>query len=509
MSDSLQKIDHNFPENIDTAIDNFKKTIVKKKKPLIETNIFHNIQEEIESQIKETLAIWKESFLWIKYNKKLKNYNHKKIIASFKEQLKNVPNIEKNDNENININLFMILNNLALYLSSSWNFIRRQDYEEMWEIIKSKWTSFRIEVLEPELSCNIDKNTCSTADRWKKKFPIKINLPSIKKINYNDENTPTLTKLSEALIQKWNQTLLWTIEEIPSSKQQDLKSTREEIIKNESKKFKWYFSIWGKIHFKESIPKEKVDEFEKEFWFQSTGFKLIHANKSLLLPPSCSPNILLFYILALEKFGLIDWEPDLQLSIPWRLPNRAAWVLWSATLLSWDTHTEYSPEAFSTNQDDLTWARIMAYDAWILNNKFKHNSPKLKWRTDMLGIVDLNKVYTYHFLGSLLSQIFYGWKYSKIGKEFIKEYINLLEKYSLKQILQEERIYNKDTDNPKSGEQHYTLIKTITDIQKNNREQFLQTNSQDWLIVFDIKNLLNKYKKKLKYKKDANSAMAG
>jgi hypothetical protein len=446
-----------------------------------------------------------KKFLWLTINKKLKSYNHFSIIQSFKSKLISIQNSDTENCEDINMTIFSIINNLALYLSCSWNYISRQDYEEMDNIIKSKWTSFTIWVLGPELAWNIDKNTSSTENRWKKYIKVKVNFPSLnKKIGYNNENTPTLRKLSEVLIQNWNKTLLPLVSQLSENDPIDINTTREKIIKSESEKFKWYFSIWGKIHFKQSVPKAKVDEFEKQFWFQSTGFKLIHANKSLLLPPSCSPNILLFYILALEKFGLIDWEPDLQLSIPWRLPNRAAWILWSITLLSWETHTEYTPEAFSTNQDNLTWARIMAYDDWVLNNKFKNNSSNLKWRTDMLGIVDINKVYNYHFLWSILSQTFYGWKHSKIWKKFIKEYIKILEKYNLQQILQEEWIYDKSHDNHASAEQHYKLIKTITDIQKDNREQFLQTNSQDWLIVFEIKNLLNKYKESLKYKKNTN-----
>jgi len=143
----------------------------------------------------------------------------------------------------------------------------------------------------------------------------------------------------------------------------------------------------------------------------------------------------------------------------------------------------------------------MAYDAWVLNNKFKHNSRHIKWRTDMLGITDLHSIYTYHMLGSIISQTFYWWVHYETGKEFIKDYVSLLQKHNLQRILENERIYDKENDTTNSAQQHYELIKTITDIQKDNRESFLETKSEDWLIVFEIKNLLNKYRKRLDYKK--------
>lgn len=230
--------------------------------------------------------------------------------------------------------------------------------------------------------------------------------------------------------------------------------------------------------------------------FSSTAFKLIHANTSLLLPPTCSPRILLFYILALEKSWLITGSPDLQLAIPWRLPNWSAAMLGSVILLSSDTHVEYSQDAFKTTRDQLTGARIMAYDDGELEKGFTYNSPKLVGRTDMLGISDLNSVYTYHFLWSILSQAFYGWTYAKIWKQFMKEYQQLLETHNLQWILHEQWIYDEKQDTLAWAESHYSLIKTLTDIQKHHWEQYLTTQSDDWLIVFDIKKLLNKYQKK-------------
>lgn len=513
MTTTLEKRDHTFPDNIEASINNFRKKAIPSIKDRLITifskniiiynnsnNILYKIHQDIEKQIKDDLGLWQEEFLWIKFNRKLNDYNNHYIINTFKEKLKALPLVDGKNNEYISMQMFMLINNLAMYLSGSWTYMTSQDYEEMDDIMATKWTTFTMGVLRPELESNIDKNTHSTKHRWNKVW-IRIITPKLSsKKSYNNEDIPTLTKLSESLIQDKKTHLLPWIHEISDNgkKMISTETLREKIIKNESKKFQWHYSIGGKIHFREGIPQEKIDEFQKKFWFWSTWFQLLHANKSLNLPPSCSPNILAFYILALEKFGLIEWDPELQLGIPWRLPNRAAGILWSITLLSWDTHTEYSPEAFSTNQNDLTWARIMAYDAWILNNNFKYNSPHVTWRTDMLGITDIKNIYTYHIVWSILSQTFYWGKHAKIGKLFIKEYVEILKKYNLQWILEQERIYDQKNDNNISAQQHYELIKTITDRQKQDRESFLATKSEDWLIVFEIKNLLNKYKKNIR-----------
>ncbi|HBB04972.1 TPA: hypothetical protein DCZ39_09135 [Patescibacteria group bacterium] len=62
----------------------------------------------------------------------------------------------------------------------------------------------------------------------------------------------------------------------------------------------------------------------------------------------------------------------------------------------------------------------------------------------------------------------------------MNEYLQLLKKHNLEWILSEERIYDDTSKNtPASSEQHYELIKTITDLQKDNRESFLKTDDKD------------------------------
>ncbi|EKD24546.1 MAG: hypothetical protein ACD_80C00211G0007 [uncultured bacterium (gcode 4)] len=513
MNDSLQPIDHTLPDNIDKAISNFRKKIISsKRKELFKAlsqlgrtkpSLLLDLHKTCEAQVKDTLGLWERKILWMKFNKKLTSYNHDEIIQACKQKLAALE-IWSSPNDML-MNMFIIANDLSMYLSSTWRYISRQDLDDIQKIVTSKNPGTDIKSLADGLTENIERNRYSTKDRWKIRFSLGTDIPKIfNTAKYNDEHILTLEEISKVLIQQWHEKLLPWIDQLSQDKTDlnDLKSAREKIIKNESQKFAWYYSVWWKIHFEESIPEEKIEEFRRKFWFQSTSFKLIHANTSLLLPPSCSPNILLFYILALKNSWLLEGEPDFQLSIPGRLPNRAAGILWSAILLSWDTHTEYVPEAFSTTHNHCTWAKIMVYDGWVLNNNFTSNSSDLRWRTDMLGIVDLNTTYSYHFLWSIISQTFYGWKYAKIGKAFMNEYLQLLKKHNLEWILSEERIYDDTSKNtPASSEQHYELIKTITDLQKDNRESFLKTDDKDWLIVFELKNLLNTYQKKLNYKK--------
>jgi len=120
----------------------------------------------------------------------------------------------------------------------------------------------------------------------------------------------------------------------------------------------------------------------------------------------------------------------------------------------------------------------MAYDAGVLERN-KHTSQQVQGRTDMLGIVDIASTYTYHMVGSILSEAFYGRKYAKIGQEFIQEYKDILSSHGLDRILDEDWIYTKEHDTEQSSQEHYTLIKTITDIQKSNREESQEKNTKD------------------------------
>ena len=279
---------------------------------------------------------------------------------------------------------------------------------------------------------------------------------------------------------------------------------QQELSKLE-KKYKGMTSIGWKIHFSIAIPEEKIEKFRKKFWFYSTPFKLIHANTSLLLPPSYFPEEIALMIWFLQKEGLIEWNPQLQLSIPSRLPNRAAGMLGSAMLLSSKIHIEYAPDAFKTSHDSATGSKIMAYDDGVLDKSFKGIPKNIEHgRTDMMWIKDISLIPLYHLVGTLLSHGIYKGKFKKEWMQFMQEYKTLLEKYQILDILEQDWVhipdnYSSSEEISDSAEKHYEMIKRLTDIHKNNWEQYDATWNSDWLFVFELEKLLDKYKSVVYY----------
>jgi hypothetical protein len=157
-------------------------------------------------------------------------------------------------------------------------------------------------------------------------------------------------------------------------------------------KYAGLYSIGGKIHFPHAIPEEKIRAFEKTHNLSSSPFKLIHANTSLLLPPTNFPEELQFMIRCMYEAWLIDADPQLQIAIPGRLPNELWALLGSSMILLSEQHVEYTPESFETTHMSSTGRRMVTYDAWCYDDGFLRNSEKITWRTDVLLLKDVNLI---------------------------------------------------------------------------------------------------------------------
>ena len=267
-------------------------------------------------------------------------------------------------------------------------------------------------------------------------------------------------------------------------------------------KYAWLYSIGGKIHTENSIDNEKVEKFSREFWFWSSPFKLIHANTSVLLPPSYFPEELQFMITAMGQYGLFEnhEKPQLQISIPWRLQEEAkAAILASSMILSSKTHVEYSLESFSTTHNSSTGRRMVSYDAWVYDPLFKYNSESIKGRTDVLLLRDINLIPKAKIIGSLLSQTEYDGRFAQLGMEFIRDYMDLMAKYWLSSMITDKpRIFNGEWN----GEtidivDHHTAVKSFTDRQAMDYFIYNNTNQSEGLLVFELEKLLQIYRKKI------------
>jgi hypothetical protein len=267
------------------------------------------------------------------------------------------------------------------------------------------------------------------------------------------------------------------------------------------------YSIGGKIHVDTPIPEEDIQRFIKETWLKQTAFKLIHANTSILLPPSYFAAELMFMIARMSDNGVL-WQhglfadnekPQLQIAIPWRLPNELWAILWSSMILLSQKHLDYSMDSFSTSHNSETWRRMVTYDAGVYDPTFTWNSDKIDGRTDVLLLRDINLMPKAQIIGSLLWQTKYDGMFAELGEQFIREYCELLDKHGLYSMLQQPWIYDsKSSKDDNNLEEHFHAVKSFTDRQHMDRFLFNTTQQHKWLLVFEIHNLLTKYWEKIK-----------
>jgi hypothetical protein len=144
----------------------------------------------------------------------------------------------------------------------------------------------------------------------------------------------------------------------------NIKASYNQSLEPIRKNFKGLYPIGVKIHFSQSLREKKINTFIEKYNFSTTPFQMIHANKSMLIPPSVTATELATVIHFLQKEKLIDeGNPDLQVCIAGRLPSCEASILGSVMIFSAEYVKDFSIDAFSTSHDECTGARIMAYDA--------------------------------------------------------------------------------------------------------------------------------------------------
>lgn len=326
----------------------------------------------------------------------------------------------------------------------------------------------------------------------------KINKQTIRKKHRLWRNYSIITSLAQTL---WDTDLLtWPNNGQPKEMHSSLHLLRiyQQQIAHLAQKYAGLNSIGGKIHFPSAIADEKINAFKKQHWFDATYFKLIHANTSLLLPPSNFPEELLFMIRCIDEAGLIDNDPQLQISIPGRLPNHLWALLGSSMILLSEQHVTYTPESFGTTHESDTWRRMVVYDAGVYDNAFKRNSEKITWRTDVLLLKDVNLIPKAHVIGSLLSQTHYDGWYAQLGTEFIRDYCTLLEKYNLLWATQWPWIYDTKTACDEEATSHFQQVNALTEKQRDDFLIYNYTKQKKWLMVFELRNLLTTYWERIK-----------
>lgn len=256
-----------------------------------------------------------------------------------------------------------------------------------------------------------------------------------------------------------------------------------------------FFPIGWKLHFTESLSKEKVALIHDICWFGMTPFKLLHADTSLCLPPCQSPAQLIAILYKLIEIWIIEDDSlELQLSIPWRVPNELAWIVGSACIFLKNKWIEYPKNSFVTSHNNETATCIMCYDAWELDKKwFPNIQGNITWRTDMLGFKRIEEVISYFLVWNFVSQMFYWWNLCDIWKEFTSEFKLILERFNLGSILDSKWVHIPwEKWNLEEENRHYETIKMCTDMLWKDISDYIGIDDLSG-ISFAVKKLLYQY----------------
>lgn len=194
--------------------------------------------------------------------------------------------------------------------------------------------------------------------------------------------------------------------------------------------------VGGKIHTTKPMDGRIFKAILDFFGLESTPFRLIHADGSLLLPASVSALELQWLIHILEQFGVIQSDrPEIQVSVGDRLTPQLAALVGSATLLATQRGVIYDPTAFSTTDDGLTGKRMMAYDAGVRQTGLPFDLNQAKGRTDILGRRHYGDIDTYRVLATLATHLQHGARFAPLAHDFFHRYVQILAARGLKDQL--------------------------------------------------------------------------
>lgn len=280
------------------------------------------------------------------------------------------------------------------------------------------------------------------------------------------------------------------IAEIAESVRQATTDIAESVEKAE-RPFRGYYPVGAKVHFREAVSGEKLQSLFNTFRFSPSLFKMLHADTSMLIPPRKSATEVVAILEELKRRGIMDEYSEIQTCIPGRLNNQYAAILGSSMLLSSFLCVTYDRPSFQTTHNEQTASMIMAYDGGTLDRTVADLPEELAGRTDMLGRKDVRDVYLYQMLGSLISQAAYGGPIKDVGRQFIQEYVALLERDRMLNILGAQWINDGNGVVEPDTEGHYLAVKRCTDIWLGDHARYQAGGSLEGL-SFDVLRLLTK-----------------
>jgi len=279
-------------------------------------------------------------------------------------------------------------------------------------------------------------------------------------------------------------------------------------IEAKRSEYKGVLPVGGKVHLLHGINSKEYDRLFRLLRLTSSAFKLEAATNSFIIPPVMTQEEMIIILACLEETGLLDkGRPELQVTIPGKLDDNSAAILGSSILLSTEVGMEYPLDSFKTSHDEETDKRIMAYDDGGELIILPHMRRRKGWgylsgRTDMFGRKAWSDIKYYQFISTALSNAQFGGPFEEIGKWYIAEYENLLERHKMKDILEDKWI-NKQYDDEwckmsakkkeESRKHHYETVKRCTDAWYKCAE-----NPKDKKgIIFEVRDLVDSLMEKM------------
>jgi hypothetical protein len=233
-------------------------------------------------------------------------------------------------------------------------------------------------------------------------------------------------------------------------------------------------AIGGKIHTPRSMDYSTIEAIRSTFGIRSTPFRLIHANDTLVLPPMASSFELKLLIKLVEMTGGLNGikDPEIQFAMGGRLPEEIAGLVGATSLLGTNRGRRFKEGAFKTTHDNDTGARIMAYDAGVLDNSLPFHLPGAKGRTDRLGCQILSDADIIQTLGTLGTHTAHKGRFTPQWKRFREEMLFVLDKLNLTRHLRDaDWILDPKNPDDTTLDKHEGMVRKFTDTWWRESEQ--------------------------------------
>lgn len=264
--------------------------------------------------------------------------------------------------------------------------------------------------------------------------------------------------------------------------------------------------VGGKIHLIHPITEKAFRNIRKLLSLGSTNFRLIHAGRSLILPPVLTAKEFFVVVFCLQQLGFVDLNcPEIQIDGPYRLDNCDTGILTSSVMLSTKLSRPYDPSHFVTTTNppggkeskpsdpsNPTKTRVATYDKGVCNEYFPGmgipgTDKRLTGRTGKLGCWTAEDVFNFNPVHTLLVHAqFPGMLFTDIGRWYRPAYTDILVRHNLADILDVPWAFDPDrTTEPPEAEQqaHFNAVSRCADA-------YFGTAAGKNEIVYEVRDLI-------------------